>query len=45
VKSTATILQAGQLIAISKGFLLIVIGREAQAGVPLAGTVPLGSGR
>lgn len=36
VKSTVTILQAWQLIAISKGFLLIVIGRDAQAGVPLA---------
>ena len=36
VKSSATIFQAGQLIAISKGFLLIVIGRDAQAGVPLA---------
>jgi len=36
VRSTLTILQAGQLIAISKGFLLIVIGRDAQAGVPLA---------
>ena len=34
--SAATTLQAGQLIAIWKGFLLIVIGRDAQAGVPLA---------
>jgi len=36
VKSTVTILQVWQLIAISKGFLLIVIGRDAQAGGPLA---------
>ena len=36
VKNTATVLQAGQLIAVWNGFLLIVIGRDAQAGVPLA---------
>jgi hypothetical protein len=32
VKSTATLLHVRKLIAISKGFLLIVIGRDAQAG-------------
>jgi hypothetical protein len=35
-RNHATLLQAGQLTGILKGFLLIVIGRDAQAGVPLA---------